>query len=167
MNKKIVIVCVIGGILLLFGSGLLGWYVGKKTNKPVVNNKPTITIKDEKPTTWSVIKEPNLTNEDIEKWKKTPLIILGEMIEQDTLRIKTTDGYKKAEKDFILNCKTPDKKNVIIFSIVGGLPYKEMTWEYGGIFSYYRFLFSKWGLGGGITITNRNILLNTGIIVKF
>ena len=164
-KTKIIVVSVVSGILVL-GAFTGGWWGSRAFYS---NKKPVVVVKPNGPGTTTVINTPS-TPEDLLKWKNAPLKITGRITSKDNLLVECGDGFKSATQNFKIGIICPEEgKNVIMLNYVGGFDYRstDIHWSHGASLGYYRMLIPYVGIGAQLVVTERNIMIQPGLLIKF
>ncbi len=94
---------------------------------------------------------------------QTPIAIDG-TLRASVFSVIAGDGCKESRRDFMFTPWGDLRNNLILFSVLTTYDMQYIAW--GGSVSYYR-LFGPFGIGGGVILTQREIGLTAGLLVRF
>jgi hypothetical protein len=166
MKNKIIFIVV---IILCIGCFILGITAERCSSVPIEKIKIRI-VEKEKPI-YKYIKIPTSCDGYKDCYKK-PIEINGKIIDSFWFLVTANDTCKKTERKFKIYNPVKKFSNIVNVQYVHAFSFRDnFMMDIGGNISYYRILFDyrnfKFGIGGGITITNNSTGINLGTLFQF
>lgn len=149
-------------VVVAVGLFLTGWFTRGCGGEP-----EKVIYKWKTKTVTEYIKVPGSCDE-YKACYKAPIEIYGAQVGED-YDITATDGCKAATRKLWVDIKCPVKRHVITISPILGVSWdnKIMTVQYGARLNYYYKLTNLFGIGGGISGTNKGAGVDAGILLNF